>query len=416
MATPQKIMYGSWAQAWAPLVVASLAGLGLAHVWEFASVAAKHGGLGFVLAWLLCMFVLALPLRLMEIMLGRRSRRGLIEGMAFLTREADAPRFWRTAAWGGLLAAIAAMAGLALLAGWGFSFLVHYQINPVIYTASNAGIEWPLATGGVLLVAALLTRLGLLRLAPVYFGLWALVGALILAAAVPGINAASQVLLQFKGALGFAGWVEAARFALLSLGGGMGLLWVIGAYLPAERSVASVALPALLLQILLTALVGLAFSPVVSVAATLPGHSLLFDQLPAALTSRGLQAQLLFAAMAISALAALAAIGEVLKLFLVERGFKPLVAVIAGFVLVGVLAEGLWIGGAVSIASSILAGVRILLLLVLLGLSVYSGWAMKISHARKELGLPSELLYNLWRVAIRIVCPLAIILVLVGSL
>ena len=159
-----------------------------------------------------------------------------------------------------------------------------------------------------------------------------------------------------------------------------------------------------------------AFSPVVSIAATLPGHSLLFDQLPASLTSRGLQAQLLFAAMALSALAALAAIGEVLKLFLLERGFKPLVAVIAGFVLVAVLAEGLWFGGAVSIAGGILSGVRILLLLVLLGLSVYSGWAMKISHARKELNLPSELLYNLWRVAIRIVCPLAIILVLVGSL
>jgi len=404
MATPQKIIHGSWTQPWAPLAVASLAGLGLAHVWEFASVAARHGGLAFVLAWLLCMAVLALPLRLMEVMLGRRSRRGLIEGMAFLTREADAPRFWRTAAWGGLLAALLGVLG-------------HRLINPVIYTAGMAGIEWPLATAGVLLVAAGLARIGMVRLAPLYFGLWVLVGLLILAAALPGIDAASPVLLGFNGtALGFAGWVAAARFALLSLGGGLGLLWAVGACLPAERSVAGFALPALLVQILLTVLVGLAFSPVVPVAATLPGSFPLFDQLPAALTSQGWLALLLFAAMALSALAALAAVGEVLKVFLLERGFSENVAVIVAFVLVAAVAEGLWFAGAVSIASGLLAGVRILLLLVLLGLSVYSGWAMKISHARKELSLPSELLYNLWRVAIRIVCPLAIVLVLVGSL
>lgn len=417
MATPQKIVYGTWAQAWAPLFVASLAGLGMAHVWEFASAAARHGGLAFVLAWLLCLVVLALPLRLMEVMLGRRARLGVVEGMAFLTREADVPRFWRSAAWGSLLAAEAGVIGLALLAGFSACFIGHHLGNPVIYTATGAGIEWPLASAGVLVVAAVLALIGMQRLAPLYFGLWVLVAGLILAAAVPGLNSASTVLFSFNGtALGFAGWVEAARFALLTLGGGFGLLWVVGAYLPAERSAASVAVPATLLQGLMTLLVGLACAPVVPVAATLPGKSPLMEQLPAALTGQGNISLVLFAALGLAALAAVALLGEVVKLAVQERGIAPRAALLIGFVLALLVAEGLWFGGAVGIAAGLLAGVRFLLLLVLLGFSVYTGWAMKISHARKELNLPSELVYNLWRVAVRILCPLAIILVLVGSL
>jgi SNF family Na+-dependent transporter len=33
------------------------------------------------------------------------------------------------------------------------------------------------------------------------------------------------------------------------------------------------------------------------------------------------------------------------------------------------------------------------------------GWIMKISHVRKALNLPSEGLYNLWRVMVRLVVP-----------
>jgi NSS family neurotransmitter:Na+ symporter len=417
MATPQKIIYGTWSRAYAPLVIASLAGLGLAHVWEFAAVAATHGGLAFVLAWLVCMLVLGLPLRLLEIMLGKRSRRGLIDGMAYLTREADAPRFWRAAAWGALGTAIAALVGLVTLAGWGIAFIGHRFDSPTIYTAANAGPGWPIAMALVTLAAAGLNRLGLQKLAPFYFGLWVVVAGLLLMAAIPGINAAGSVLLHFNStALGMAGWVEAARFALLALAGGLGLLWLIGAYLPPESSVGGVALPAVLLQCLLTLLVGLAFAPVVPVAATLPGQSPLLEQLPAALTSQGGLAFLLFGALALSGLAALAALGEVVERALTEKGLKPLPALLLVYGGVAAVAEALWFAGALGVQGHLLAVLRGVLLLVLLGFSVYGGWVMKISHARKELNLPSELVYNLWRVAVRLLCPLAIVAVLAGSL
>ena len=417
MATPQKLIYGTWTQSVAPLAIASLAGLGLGQAWDFDAVATSHGGLAFVLAWLLCMALLALPLRLLEIMLGRRSRRGLIEGMAFLTREADAPRYWRAAAWGGLLATLPVMTGLALLAGWGFSFFGHRLLNPVIYTAHNAGLEWPLATGGALLIAGLLSWLGMVRAASIHLVASAVVLLLLIGADVPGVVAAGPVLQSFNGPpLTASGWIEAARIALLSVGGGLGVLWLVGAYLPPARRPGGVALPAVLVQILLTLMVGLGVAPVAQLAATLPGSSLIYEQLPAALTNRSTLALPLFSALGICAIAALAVVGEVGKLFLKERGLKGITAVLLTFALPAVAAEGIWFGGASALAHGLLTGSRLLLLLVLLVLTVYGGWVMKISHARKELELPSEALYNLWRVAVRILCPLVIILVLVASL
>lgn len=416
MATPQKIVHGSWTEPWAGLAVLSLFGLGLAQAWEFAFVAVNHGGLAFVLAWLLCMALLALPLRLAEVMLGRRSRRAPVEGLAYLTREADVPRWWRAASWSSLLAAVLGMAGLALLGGWAVSFLGHRLVSPEIYTATYAGVVWPLGTGSVILLAAGLAWLGLQRLAPVYLGLLILVGGLLLPAAVLGMGEAGP-LVAFKGAeLGLAGWLEAARFALLSLGGGLGLVWLAGAYLPAAKGPASLALPALGLQIVLTLLVALAVMPFVLVANTLPGDSVLMQRLPAAMTSTDIRPWLVFGALALASLAALAALGEVVMRFLQERGLPLLPALVLSFALAALIAEGLWLLAAAQGAENLLRGLRLLLLLVLLGWSLFAGWQMKISHARKEFNFSSELVYNLWRVAVRLLCPLAIVAVLVGSL
>ena len=39
---------------------------------------------------------------------------------------------------------------------------------------------------------------------------------------------------------------------------------------------------------------------------------------------------------------------------------------------------------------------------------------MKISHLRKSMNFSNELFYNLWRIAVRIVLPLSILLAMVA--
>jgi SNF family Na+-dependent transporter len=55
-------------------------------------------------------------------------------------------------------------------------------------------------------------------------------------------------------------------------------------------------------------------------------------------------------------------------------------------------------------------------LLLCLIYAIFAGWIMKISHLRKSMNFSSELFYNLWRIAVRIVLPLGIVLAMISVL
>lgn len=65
-----------------------------------------------------------------------------------------------------------------------------------------------------------------------------------------------------------------------------------------------------------------------------------------------------------------------------------------------------WLGSALGLWGVL----AVLGLLSALAWSVFVGWQMKISHLRKALGFQHEGLYNLWRVAVRVLIPLLLLL------
>lgn len=412
MATPSSSIHAPWSRPLVGLASLSLFGLGLAQYWELPLTALRHGGLAFFGAFLLCLFVLALPLRLLELMLGRRSRRSPIDGMAVLTREADAGRGWRVAAWASGFADILALAGLALLAGWGATFLGHRLLSDTVHTATAAGLVWPAGTGTAFILAAGLALLSHPRreIANVLALLL-----LVLCLGVAALMGASSLSVYFDTttSLGVDGWRDAMRAALLAGGGGLGVVWLTGMRLPKEVSLGQFTLGLVGLQAVLAGLVWIALAPFAAGAAAVVGSSAVLEQIPAVMGEE-LSAALLFVALGIAAVFALAFAAEPLLTRLGEKGISRLPAVVLVFVSGAVLAEILWMGGRVEGVSFLLQGVRDLLLLVLAGLSIFAGWIMKISHARKELNLPSEAVYNLWRVAVRLVVPLAVVFVLSG--
>lgn len=413
MATPPSLIHGTWSRPLTGLAALSLFSMGLAQFWELPLAATRHGGIAFFGAFLLCLLLLALPLRLLELMLGRRSRRSPIDGMAYLTREADAPRGWRAAAWGSGLADVMAIAGLALLAGWGGSFLGHRFVSEAVQTATAAGLVWPVGTGTAFILAA---GLSLLK-----SGQRELANTLALAVVVICLGVAALLGASFPGAydtvttLGADGWREAMRFALLAGGGGLGVVWLTGMHLPKESALGSFTLALVSLQAVLAGLVWLALAPYVPAAVGAAGSSAVLEQIPTAMGA-GLAPVLLFVALGLAAVFALAFAAEPLLVRLAEKGISRLPAVVLVFVSGSALAEMLWMGGRVEGVHFLLQAVRDLLLLVMLGMAVFAGWIMKISHARKELNLPNEGIYNVWRVAVRIVVPLAVLFVFSGYL
>jgi hypothetical protein len=55
-------------------------------------------------------------------------------------------------------------------------------------------------------------------------------------------------------------------------------------------------------------------------------------------------------------------------------------------------------------------------LVICLIYAIFVGWIMKISHLRKAMNFSNELFYNVWRIAVRIVLPLSILLAIVSVL
>ena len=53
-------------------------------------------------------------------------------------------------------------------------------------------------------------------------------------------------------------------------------------------------------------------------------------------------------------------------------------------------------------------------LVICLIYAIFAGWIMKISHLRKAMNFSNELFYNLWRIAVRVVLPVSIILAMIA--
>lgn len=405
MANPQSPVHGL-SHPRDVLAALSLTALIFLHVWELPRLAAQHGGLAFVAAWLLFLLLLGLPALLLGLALGRRSRRSPLEGLAFLTREADAPRFWRSAAWGLSLGMLLALAAVALLAGGHINFLARELelVDGTVQAVSSSGLVWPLGTGTLFLFAAganLLPPVLRARLTPAVLFV---VLVLLLLAALAGLGTATG--LYGATPLALADWREALRLALLGAAGTGGVAWIGGMHLPRESSLARHGLIAVLLQILLAGLLLLALAPFVAAErANAMGSTL-------QIVPTGATVWMLMSALILATVLVLVLLGDVLLFWLAEKKLARLPSVLLVYGLAALLAEAVWFFGQAAGLQHLLVVLAVLLLLVLLVLSVFAGWSMKISHLRKELAFSSEAVYNLWRIAVRIVLPLAIVFAL----
>lgn len=401
MATPHSVIHGT-TRPLAALVPAALASLALLQLFELPRVAATHGGFAFVGAWSLCLLLLGLPLLLLELMLGKRSRRAPLEGLAILTREADAARGWRFGAWGGGAAVVLALAAFALVAGGSLNFLAR---DAGLHLTGSGAL--PLGTGAALLVAAGLSLLPPALRERVRLAGLALVLLLLGVAAFAGAGMAE---LTYPGhGLSAADWREALRLALLGGGGGLGVLWLAGMRLDQDAPLGRLALAMLALQVVLGLLLMLAVAPFL--AALQVNVASGTDIVPT-----GPAVWMVLGGLLLLALLAQGQVAEPVLLRLAEGGMARPVAVAWVFVAAALLAAATWLFGAAAGLGVLVRALALLLLAVLACLSVFAGWGMKISHARKTLALPSEGVYNLWRVAVRLAVPLAILWVVLGGI
>ncbi|TXD97038.1 hypothetical protein ES754_08490 [Psychrobacter frigidicola] len=347
---------------------------------------ASIGEIDFWLLWLLAMVLVSLPVIYAEIALAYRSVDAPLAGMQKLTREADASPLWRSFGW---LAAIVTIVIAALvISGASSGILSALTALDSAPTIPSFGVA-----AGLMVIAVLLSLLGV---APLPIGL----GLMVIGLAMGLVNGLPRVDFAMT-AISLSEWARAVALALVSVGAGTGLYW-FGQNLITKQA---------------TTAIDSSQQNAPSSANKLSNYRATKLVLPIWI----LQLLVGMVALFISGLT-LPPIGQLLYwvgvLFVVSyllhysaqqlaHKFGVLVSLILTLVIGLVLVIAIpttWLVGILVIISSV----------AVLLLSVFAGWRMKISHLRKSLNFGNEAFYNLWRIAIRLIVPLALVLALIG--
>ena len=327
------------------------------------------GEIDFWLLWLGAMVLVALPMVYAEIALAYRSSAAPVAGMQTLTREADASPLWRSFGW--LAALVAIVIAALVISGASLHML------QALGTMQLAPDIMPFALSmGLVVIAVLLSLLGVTPL-PIGLGLM-LIGMIF--GAIQGLP---QISFAVTG-VSLGEWARAVALALVSVGAGTGLYWFTGT---PSRAEGARSLPASK-QVL----------PIWGVQVVVGGVALGMSSL-----SLPPIAQLLYGVGVVFVA------GYLLHYAAQQLAHRfgvvlSMVAVLIIALLLVAAVPDAWLAGILVVVSSIAA----------LLLSVFAGWQMKISHLRKALNFSSEGLYNLWRIAIRLLVPLALIIALIG--
>lgn len=307
-----------------------------------------------LLLWLLAMVLAGLPLMFAELGLAYRSQSAPLGGMQILTRQSDAKRGWRFFAWGSVLLALLLGAALVNMAA-----TMLLPVLPAAFAINGQALVFALSGLGLILSLARDKLLPLAGVVAVVAVLWSLSA---------GVDIAMTPTNRHE-------WAQAVAMAALSMGAGTGLYWFLA------KEVHTLARP---------------------LRATV---------LPIWAVQLGAGALALFGAGSVAGVLALPALLAAAFLWYYAGSqlttqlgvIKASIATMAAALLLGLLPAFVFV--------PLLFGFALVLALVL---ALFCGFVVKISHLRKSLNFSSEAVYNLWRVGIRWLAPLALALALVG--
>ena len=438
---PRTSLHGHWSSRMAFILAVTGSAVGLGNIWKFPYLAGQNGGGAFVLVYLLCVFVIGMPVMMSEILIGRRGRRNPVATMALLGEEEGHSRRWQ---WVGAMAVVTGLFILSyysVVAGWTLAY-VQKSVSGVFTGASPAqvsavfasftgswaqvGIAHTLFMAVTIFVVARGVERGLEQ--AVKFMVPALI-LLMLILLGYSINSGSFAL-GFKfmfspdfAALSWDGVLAAMGQAFFTLSLGMGAVMAYGAYLPQETSITSTSAAVILADTVIAVLAGLVIFPLVFANGLDPseGPGLVFDTLPLAFGQmRGgvFFATIFFVLLAFAAWTSALGLMEPAVAWLVEHSNRTRAQ---AAVMVGGLVWSVGFGTVLSFNAlsgfSFLRGTiydnidyvtsNVLLPLGGLLITIFAAWVMCRNSSADELG-GAGTIYKLWRFLARYVAPVAI--------
>ena len=234
-----------WGSRLGFLLAAAGSAIGLGNLWGFPYKAASHGGAAFVLVYLVVILLVALPLLLAELVIGRQTGESPVLALVRL----GGPR-WRWLGYAFVANAVMILAFYSVVTGWtllcfGRTLVLGLPTDPAAFFAGIS--QGPQAVLGHLLAMALTAlvigggvRAGIERLSLWFMPLLflVLVALALWASTLSGAGAGYRFYLQpdFSDLLRWPTITAAAGHAFFSLSVGMGAMVTYASYLRGQEN------------------------------------------------------------------------------------------------------------------------------------------------------------------------------------
>ncbi|MFT5481667.1 MAG: NSS family neurotransmitter:Na+ symporter [Halieaceae bacterium] len=424
--------------------------VGLGNIWRFPYVTGENGGAAFVLVYLLCAFVIGVPILMAELMIGRRGGKSPPGSMREVaTQEGESSR-WQWAGGMNVLAAFLIEIVYCVIAGWVLLYL--YKAVMTGFVGVDAGsataafdeilgstgtmIFWTwtglLITGGIIYAGV---EKGIERavtiLMPTLFVLMVIL--VIFNMSSDGFGTAVTYLFSPDFSKINSGvWLAAVGQAFFSIGVAMAGMMIYGAYLPKSVSIGSSVVIVVIADTAVALLAGLVIFPAVFSYGLDPsgGPGLIFQTLPVAFAQMPgghIFSVLFFLLLSVAAITSMVGLIEPMTAWLEEhKGFQRHKSAMAVLSVIGLLSL-LSILSYNEIAELKIAGNnlndsldffsnQVLLPLGGLLIAIFAGWFISSESASDELGMASQGIFKLWRFLIRWPVPAAITVIFVMGL
>lgn len=446
MPTPYHTAIGSFTRKSTFFWAAVGATVGLANLWQFPYLASIHGGGLFILLYLTCLLLVTLPLMVTEAAVGRYARHGIVLAMDGLIRSAKASRVWMAV---GRLSILGAFLVLSFTAVFGAIALAYVFFGAMgqFSAAGQAEVTGVLAElvsdprevrefmgwhGFFLAMVLWVSGQGVVGGLERAFRI-VVPGTLLLLLALFGFaawygrfdEAMSQILQMRPQDLSWSSLSAALFHAFYTLGLGVGVWAILGAYTTPDTQLKRSILAVVLMDTLVAILAGLMIFSVTTQASVFEGQrgfGLLFVSLPHTLAefpaSQFVIATVFVMVVMIVWATALALLEPIVGWFREWTGAPRGLSVL--LVGLGVWFAGLatlfsfnvWaefrVGGATGFRWLELVTGGLMIPLVAILIALFTGWCLTRNLSKRMVGAAPALFSTIWFWVMRLVLPLVV--------
>lgn len=471
----RKSIHGQWSSRLIFIFAATGSAVGLGNIWKFPWMTSEYGGGAFVVIYILSILLIALPIMIAEVLVGRHGKQNPVGSLKYLSHEsstfsiqeiehdlkrvktksqkysnADDYTNWQLVGWSGMIAGILILSFYSVIAGWTMSYI--FKAFSGAFVGIDAEQSKILFNDFVSDPEKLLGWHTLFMLLTCYIVSKGVKGGLekSVKILIPGLFILLIALAFYTSTLsGFSDGINymfvpditkidanvilaAMGMAFFSLSIGMGSLMIYGSYLSDDSSIANVTAIVAFADTFVAILAGVIIFPIVftyNLDPSTAGPGLIFQTLPiafGAMPGGNIIATIFFILLFFAAVTSSISLIEPAVTYMIE---KHSITRSDASIKLGALT---WIIGIGTILSFSYASdlkifdytffdlldnftSKVMLPLGGLLIAIFVGFIVKRNIVYDELNI-SNFSFNIWRLLVRYIAPIAVTLIFVNGL